>query len=753
MRSGRQCLMISAQLIPVVFAIVANPTMARAQDAAVSAMLRRIFASSEFAGQRFGPARWLGNGEAYTTVEPSPAGGQDIVRYDAASGARQVLVPSSLMTPQGGQPLPIEDYGWSADGSRLLIFTNSERVWRDNTRGDFWVLDSATGALRKLGGNAPGSTLMFARFSPDGSRVGNVREGDLYVESVADGRIVRLTADASRTRVNGTTDWVYEEEFGLRAAFRWSPDGRRIAYWQFDMTGVRDFLLINDTDSLYSFTIPIQYPKAGTTNSAVRAGVVPAEGGATTWIDLPGDPRNDYLPRMEWAGADELLLQRINRLQNTNRVMLASAKDGSARTVFVDRDSAWLDVVDDVTWLDGGASFLWVSERDGWRHLYSVARSDGRLTLLTPGEYDVIRVLPMTTVDGSIWFIASPDNATQQYLYRVPVKGGPATRITPAAQAGTHGYDIAPDGHFAIHTFSTIDRPQITDLVRLPDHRAIRTLVDNEALRSAVQPVVGGGTEFFRLDIGGGIQLDGWMIRPRGFDPSKKYPLLMHVYSEPAGQTVLDRWGGGRMLWHHVLADMGYIVASVDNRGTPSPRGRAWRKVVYGSIGVLASREQAEAVRALVRVRPWLDPSRVGIWGWSGGGSATLNAMFRYPEVYQVGMSVAPVPDQRLYDTIYQERYMGLPQDNAAGYRDGSPITFADGLRGSLLLVHGSGDDNVHYQGSERLVNRMIQLGRRFDFMTYPDRSHCICEGDGTTLHIYSLLTRYLEEHLPAGGR
>jgi len=594
---------------------------------------------------------------------------------------------------------------------------------------------------------------MFARFSPDGSRVGYVREGDLYVESVADGRIVRLTADASRTRVNGTTDWVYEEEFGLRDAFRWSPDGRRIAYWQFDMTGVRDFLLINDTDSLYSFTIPIQYPKAGTTNSAVRAGVVPAEGGATTWIDLPGDPRNDYLPRMEWAGADELLLQRINRLQNTNRVMLASAKDGSARTVFVDRDSAWLDVVDDVTWLDGGASFLWVSERDGWRHLYSVARSDGRLTLLTPGEYDVIRVLPMTTVDGSIWFIASPDNATQQYLYRVPVKGGPATRITPAAQAGTHGYDIAPDGHFAIHTFSTIDRPQITDLVRLPDHRAIRTLVDNEALRSAVQPVIGGGTEFFRLDIGGGIQLDGWMIRPRGFDPSKKYPLLMHVYSEPAGQTVLDRWGGGRMLWHHVLADMGYIVASVDNRGTPSPRGRAWRKVVYGSIGVLASREQAEAVRALVRVRPWLDPSRVGIWGWSGGGSATLNAMFRYPEVYQVGMSVAPVPDQRLYDTIYQERYMGLPQDNAAGYRDGSPITFADGLRGSLLLVHGSGDDNVHYQGSERLVNRMIQLGRRFDFMTYPDRSHCICEGDGTTLHIYSLLTRYLEEHLPAGGR
>jgi dipeptidyl-peptidase 4 len=752
-------MMLHAERSPINFAILmlvasasaARPAAVSAQDA--PAMLRRIFASSDFAGQRFGPAHWLSDGAAYTTVEPAQGGGQDIVRYDAANGTRQVLVPTSQLTPAGGQPLAIEDYTWSTDGGRLLIFTNSERVWRDNTRGDYWVLDRTTGSLRKLGGNAPASTLMFAKFSPDGGRVGYVREGDLYVESIADGSVVRLTADGSRTRVNGTTDWVYEEEFGLRDAFRWSPDGSRIAFWQFDMTGVRDFMLINDTDSLYSFTIPVQYPKAGTTNSAVRAAIVAAAGGPTTWIDLPGDPRNDYLPWMEWAGPDELLVQRINRLQNTNRVMLASAKDGSTRTLFIDRDSAWLDVVDDVTWLDSGRSFLWVSERDGWRHLYSVARSDGSLTLLTPGEYDVISVIAPAPETSSVWFIASPDNATQRYLYRIPLKGGPATRVTPGTLAGTHGYDIAPHGRFAIHTYSTVDRPQITDLVRLPDHRVIRTLVDNESLRTAAESVSGGRTEFFRLDIGGGVQLDGWMMKPRNFDPSRKYPLLMHVYSEPAGQTVLDRWGGGRMLWHHMLADMGYVVASVDNRGTPAPRGRAWRKIVYGSIGVLASREQANAVRALIRDYPWLDPARVGIWGWSGGGSATLNAMFRYPDVYQVGMSVAPVPDQRLYDTIYQERYMGLPQDNAVGYRDGSPINFAEGLRGSLLLVHGSGDDNVHYQGSERLVNRMIQLGKRFDFMTYPNRSHCICEGDGTTLHIYTLLTRYLMEHLPAGPR
>jgi dipeptidyl-peptidase-4 len=259
--------------------------------------------------------------------------------------------------------------------------------------------------------------------------------------------------------------------------------------------------------------------------------------------------------------------------------------------------------------------------------------------------------------------------------------------------------------------------------------------------------------EFFQVKVGDNVSLDGWMIRPRDFDSTKTYPLLMYVYGEPAGQTVRDAWSGPQGLWHRMLADQGYVVASVDNRGTPAPRGRAWRKVVYGQIGVLSSREQADAVRALTRSRRYLDSTRVAIWGWSGGGSSTLQAMFRYPDVYAVGMAVAPVPDERLYDTIYQERYMGLPSENGEGYRLASAITYADGLQGHLLLVHGSGDDNVHYQGSERLANRLVALGKQFDFMVYPNRTHCICEGRGTTLHIYTLLTRYLLEHLPAGGR
>jgi dipeptidyl-peptidase-4 len=727
---------------------------ARAQETNLEAMVRRIFATSEFQPERFGPARWLEDGRAYTTLEASEGtpGGSDIVRYDTESGARTILIPAAELMPEGADgPLEVDGYTWSPDEGRLLVFTNTQRVWRDNTRGDYWVLDRGTGTLRKLGGpDAAESSLMFAKFSPDGSRVAYVRAGDIYVEEVATGSITRLTESGSRTLVNGTTDWVYEEEFGLRDAFRWSPDGARIAYWQFDMTGVRDFLLLNTTDSLYSYTIPVQYPKAGTTNSAVRAGVVPSAGGATVWLDLPGDPRDDYLPRMEWAldGA-QLVLQRMNRLQNTNRVMLANPATGAVRELFVDRDDAWVDVMDDWTWLEGGARFLWVSERDGWRHLYAASRDGGELTLLTPGDYDVIEVEAVDEAGGWIYVIASPDEATRRYLYRVPLAGGPPERVTPAEATGTHAYDVAPGAGWAFHTFSTFDTAPVIDLVRLPDHAVARVLARNQGLTEALAPLVHRPTEFFRVPVGEGVELDGWILLPPDFDPAKKYPLLMHVYTEPAGTTVVDRWGGGRGLWHRALAEAGYVVASVDNRGTPSPRGRAWRKVVYGAVGELSSREQAEAVRALVATRSYLDPARVAVWGWSGGGAATLNAMFRYPDVYQVGMAVAPVADQRLYDTIYQERYMGLPQENVEGYRRGSPIHFAEGLAGDLLLVHGTGDDNVHAQGTDVLVNRLIELGKDFLYMAYPGRSHCICEGPGTTAHVYQTLTRYLTEHLP----
>lgn len=720
---------------------------------AVDSALHRIFASPVYSGDRATPARWRADGVHYTTLERSSttSGGVDIVQSDAATGARTVLVPASELRPAGAQtPLRIEGYTWSTDGRKLLIFTNSQRVWRQNTRGDFWVLDLATHVLHQVAPGGEPSTLMYAKFSPDGQRIAYVRSGDLYVEPADGGASTRLTADATKTLVNGMSDWVYEEEFGLRDGFRWSPDSRRIAFWQFDMSGVRDFTLIDDTDSLYPTTKLIQYPKAGTTNSAVRVGVVSATGGPVTWVALPGDPRQNYVPWMEWAGAGAVAIQHMNRLQNTDDFVLADAATGAPRTLFTERDSAWVDLVDDVHWLDHGAHFLWTSERDGWRHVYVGTRTGGALKLVTPGAYDVISIAGVDEPHRWLYVMASPANATQQYLYRVSLQHpGAPVRVTPATQTGTNSYAISPTGAWAFHVHSTFDTPPTVDLVALPSHHSMRTLVTNDALRAAVAPLVSQPVEFFQVPASDGATLDGWVLRPRKFDVSKKYPVLVTVYGEPAAQTVVDRWGGPSMLWHRMLADQGYVIVSFDNRGTPAPKGRAWRKAIYGAIGPISSHEQADAVRAFARTHPYADSTHVAIWGWSGGGSSTLNAMFRYPDVYRVGMAVAPVADQRLYDTIYEERYVGLPSTNAHGYDIGSPINFAQGLRGKLLIVHGSGDDNVHYQGTERLVNRLVALDKPFDLMVYPNRTHCICEGAGTTLHVYSLLTRYLLTNLP----
>jgi len=746
---------------------LALPTVLHAQTADSSLLtVERIFASNEFAPEPLGNVRWMPSEPAYTRLEPdSAAGAMALVRYDAATGRRQVWVPAARLVPAGDTvPLAVEDYSLSPDRKQLLLFTNSRRVWRQNTRGDFWTLDLTTWRLRKLGGaDAAPSSLMFAKFSPDGGRVAYVRAHDIYVEDLASGRITRLTRDGSHTIINGTFDWVYEEELNLRDGFRWSPDGRRIAFWQLDASGVRDFDLINDTDSLYSFVIPVQYPKAGTTNSAARVGIVSADGGEPVWLAVPGDPRNNYIARLEWAASsNEVVLEHLNRAQNALEVMLGEATTGKTRTVHTERDSAWVDVVDDLRWVNGGKEFTWISERDGWRHLYAISRDGARTRLVTPGNFDLHNpasafgeplVVGVDSAAGWVYYTASPDNPQQLYLYRTRLDGkGKQERVTPKDQPGFHLYEISPDGRWAFHTYSQRGTPPTVEVVRLPKHERVRTLVANERLRGALGRLARGPVEQIKVDAGGGLRLDGWIMKPPGFDSTKRYPVVFYVYGEPAGQTALDQWAGAGYLWHLMLTQRGYVVATVDNRGAPSPRGRAFRKVIYKKIGVLNSADQAAAART-IRSWPWVDSTRIAVWGWSGGGSTTLNLMFRYPELYQTGMAVAPVPDQRLYDTIYQERYMGLPQDNEQAYREGSPLLLADRLRGNLLLVHGSGDDNVHFQGSERLINALVAANRPFTFMMYPNRSHCICEREGTSLHLFSLLTRYLEEHVPAGGR
>jgi dipeptidyl-peptidase 4 len=726
---------------------------------ALREQLDRIFTEHAYDPPRFGPAMWLPDGTAYSILEKSAgaAAESEIARYDAATGARTVLVPASRLVAPGATSFDIDEYAWSNDGRKLLIFTNTKKVWRVNTRGDYWVLDVASGALKKIGGKAPESSLMFAKFSPDGTRVAYVRANNIYVERLSDGATTPLTQDGSDTTINGTSDWVYEEELDLRDGFRWSPDGRRIAYWQFDSTGVGIFSLIDDTSEVYPKVTRIPYPKVGTTNSAARIGVVSADGGSTKWMKAPGDPREHYLAQLDWRDAQTLAIQQLNRLQNQNDYLLADASSGSVRRAFRDTSSTWVDVVDEVRWIDKGRAFLWVSERDGWRHVYRVSKdaTDATAaTLITHFDADVTDIVGVDELQGWLYFRASPANPTQRYLYRSKLDGsGSPERVTPENQPGTHTYDAAPGARLAFHTWSQIDRPPATDVVELPSHRSLRALTDPSALRTKLTDILKPPAEFLKVDIGGGVVLDGWMLKPSTFDRSRKYPVVVFVYGEPAGQMVTDRWGGVNILFHRALAEAGYVVVCVDNRGTPAPRGAAWRKIVYGTVGDLSSKDQAAAIRAIAEKFPFVDADRLGIWGWSGGGSNTLNAMFRFPDVYKVGVSVAPVPDQRLYDTIYQERYMGVPRDNAEGYRIGSPINFAEGLKGKLLLVHGSGDDNVHYQGTERLVNRLVELGKPFDLMVYPNRTHAIAEGPGTTTHVYQLIARYFLEHLQPGPK
>ena len=757
--------------ITVLMALLGSVAVWAQQKPNAEEMLKKIFATGEFFGGGRGMGgpgggQWVDEGAGYIRMEPSEKveRGRDIVRYETATGKKEILVSASEFIPAGQKaPLAVERTSWSKDKKKVLIYTNSKRVWRTNTRGDYWVLDREAKTLKKLGGNAAESTLMFAKFSPDATKAAYVRENNLYVEDLRTGKITQLTKDGSKAIVNGATDWVYEEEFHIADGFRWSPDGRMIAFFQFDTSGVQVFPLVYDLgvarqvvtgipyDKVGAYPVieEVPYPEAGTTNSAVKVGVVNTTNRKIRWMQVPGDPRDNYIARLEWAG-NNVFMQHFNRLQNVEEYLLANPATGAVRTVFKDEDAAWVDA-EDVRFLKDGAEFLTISEKDGWRHLYRVSK-DGKAQLVTTGDMDAIRLAEVDEKGGVLYFMASPENATQRYLYRAALDGsGKPERLTPADEPGSHNYQVSPDGKWAFHSYSRFDVPPVSELIQLPEHKTAKMFDDGSAMKAKIASMANPPVEFFQVDIGDGVKMDGWLVKPPDFDPTKKYPILFHVYGEPAGQTVVDSFGGPGWLFTRLLASEGYLVASFDNRGSPAPRGRAWRKAMYGKIGTIMVHDQTAAVKELERTRPYVDPKRVAVWGWSGGGSSTLNLLFRSPNVYQVGMAVAPVPDQRLYDTIYQERYMGLPQKTPENYKNGSAIEFADGLKGHLLLVHGTGDDNVHYQGSELLVNRLIELGKQFDFMSYPQRTHGISEGKGTTLHVYTLLHRYLLEHLPAG--
>ncbi|WP_461303451.1 S9 family peptidase [Aureisphaera sp.] len=703
---------------------------------------------------------WTNEGDSYYTLKNN-----ELQSIKLSNLAVSTVINKEQLTPQGqSEPLRVAHYSFSSDRQKVLLFTNTKRVWRLNTKGDYWVYDFKTNQLKQLGTSLEPSTLMFAKFSPDGNSIAYVSMNNLYVEDYASSVVTALTTNGSVSLINGTFDWAYEEEFFCRDGFRWSPDSKSIAYWQIDASDIKKFHMINNTNAIYSELVPLEYPKVGETPSACRVGVVTVADAKTKWIDVPGDPSQHYLVRMEFVpNTNDLLIQQLNRKQNHSKLYRAASNGKSPEVVFEESDKAWVDLfrmgnpyaidyTNGFNFMKDGKSILWTSEKDGWKHLYQISLEGKPETPITKGEFDVIDLKHINLNKGYVYYLASPDNPTQKYLYRTKLNGkGKNELVTPKSLQGTHDYHFSPDGSHAYHGFTNHHTPRLSEFISVADHTPLNT---EESIASQLKDKEEApSTEFFTITTASNVEMDGWMVKPTDFDPTKKYPVVFYVYSEPAATTVNDTYNAGRnFLYRGNMADDGYIYISLDNRGTPAPKGREWRKSIYRNIGVINIEDQAMAAKEILKW-DFVDPERIAVWGWSGGGSATLNLLFKHPDIYKTGISVAAVANQLTYDNIYQERYMGLPQENKEDFINGSPITYAKHLEGNLLYIHGTGDDNVHYQNAELLVNELIKHNKQFQFMPYPNRTHGISEGEGTFEHLSTLYTNYLRKHCPPGGR
>ena len=606
--------------------------------------------------------------------------------------------------------------------------------------------DVATGKRTVLDSSKKEADSRAGEISPDGQSILYSEQGNLYVRDLGSGRKTTLTKNTVGSSVSNS-----------RAV--WSPDGKWIAFVQSNASDVRLRSVLVPGDPTYPEVKEVRFARVGGTIPTLRVGVVDYQGREMRWLSIPVPKEGLYLGQVDWAGnSDELLVEKLSRFRDEREFLIADICTGAITRIYHESDPAWVIASygknAGLEWIRDGRAFIVLSEKDGWRHAYIYSRNGKEMSLLTPGESDIIERGVVDEAGGWFYYHTSPDNATRKYLYRVRLDGTEEPeRVTPMNQPGTHDYDFSPDAKWAFHTYSTFDTPPVTELVQLSEHRVVRVLEDNKELRKKMESLISQPTEFFQLDIGSGVVMDAWMIKPGNFDPSKKYPVFVYVYGEPHGQTVLDACGPSHADYHRVIADLGYLVVSIDNRGTPAPKGAAWRRSVFGSLGPLSTEEQAAGLKELARTRSYVDLSRVGIWGWSGGGSNTLNAMFRKPDVYHVGIAVAPKPQPHLYNAWFQEIYMETPEVNPEGYRRSAPINFAEGLKGDLLIIHGTGETNTHLQIAEGLVDRLIELGKQFDYMAYPNRDHGLREGRGTAMHLRMLMTRYLIKHLPPGPR
>ncbi len=703
--------------------------------------LERIFTSRDFSAGGFFPA-WTADGESFVAVEADPQGnGSEVWTVGIGTGKRDRQITSAQLVAEGqSKPIEVEDIVWSADGRRALIYTNSQQVWRQRTKGTYYVFDRQAGRLAPVSRGE--GWQQFAKLSPDGTRVGFVRNNDLFVTDLATGQETRLTTTGSDTVINGTFDWVYEEELGLQDGWRWSPDGKRIAFWQLNQGRVPVFTWVDDVSALYSRPVALRYPKPGEANSVARIGVVELATRDTKWVESTGDSV-EYLARMEWAASpNELVIQRLNRFQNRLDVVLTDVTTGRSRVAFTDTDPSWVEVDNDLTFVRGGREILFTSQREGWNQIYLYGR-DGRLIRkLTPGQWDVTGISGVDEQGGWVYFTGTGGNPMERHLFRVRLDGTGMQKLT--REPGTHSVSVSPNGRRFVDSWSRIGTPPVSRLFTT-DGALVRALSDNA---TAVRNLTAAGLrapEFVTVPASDGARLNAWVIRPPDFDPAKKYPVLFYQYGTPGSQTVTDAWGGSRYLWHQYMATKGYVVMSVEARGS-SGNGRDFEKAGYLRQGEVVHRDMMDAVR-WVGAQPWGDAGRIGMWGWSGGGYTTAYNLARGGRAFKAGISVSPVVDWKLYDNIYTERFMRRPQDNPEGYRNSSALEFASGLTANYLLVHGTADDNVHFQNSVQMANALQRAGKQFQFMLYPNKNHSIA-GAQTQLHLFTMMADWLQDNL-----
>ena len=630
---------------------------------------------------------------------------------------------------------------WLSDNSGFLIGDTDQSSKKRTT----WFYDAKTGERRSATEDEVSANSTIEQRSIAGE----------FELKASDGKL------SSVNRENKTEITLASSTNDREVDFRnpiWSPDGSKVLFVEADYTDVLKRWVLVPGDPSYPEVQQIRFARVGGVIEKLRVGVVNKDGQQVTWLPVDCPEEGMYLGQIQWAGnSQEVLVERFSRFRDRRDFLLINV-DGEAKTIFSESDKAWVEASQGwnsgLVWIADGKEFIVISEKDGWRHAYRYSRDGEELAILTPGDYDIIERAVVDEDQGWYYFYASPQDGTQRYLYRVPLNGsGKANRLSPESQIGTHKYSFSPDTKWAIHSFSTLNTPPRYELIEVETHRVVKVLEDNSEIAERMNSLGCQPAEFLKLDIGNGIEFDAWMLKPKDFDSTKKYPLFIYVYGEPHAQTVLNEWGAAQIDFHRVVAELGYVVVSIDNRGTPCPKGAAWRRSIFGSLGPLSTEEQEAGLKALAKQCTFIDTDRVGIWGWSGGGSNTLNALFRKPDTYHVGIAVVPKPQPHLYNAWFQEIFMRTREVNPEGYEKAAAINYAEGLKGKLLIMTGSGETNTHIQIIEGLVDRLIKLGKPFDYMVYPNRDHGLREGDGTVVHVRMHILRYLYNNLPSGPR